>query len=535
MAKDDKKNIYNTTMGQVSQSEQKYNALSDTIGGRGDTTWDRATENYNPAFQGYSNYAAGGGLTPEDIDRMRGAWKATGEAGGGGGGGGWGGISANLPGSSAYANLHSAYANAYRPDYGEADTGFRKLASKTGGFDEDQLNKIYGNVDTLTGIGQTGGITDEDKQNIMRQSMLDQEKTGGYSEQDKALVRAKSAASSPAYFGALKDNLQRQRSQTGNLANAGAVDFKLARQGAQQQGQDRLTQEMGLQESIRGGKERAGQFLSDQQMQLTGLRTANQLAGAQAGGGLGLSTQQGITANQARGLAGLQESQTGLGQWGLGQAGGLDQFGLAQAGGLDQFGLSKAQLDMQAQIANAQGAAAGGAGRAAQQYQSARDQAEFEQWVTQYGNQQKQYGIGGLESLYGTNLGASQNYSGMSLDALNSKYGTQGQLLGLANQTRGRTAMENMSTIGGLVGSVAGVDWSKFGGGGQDPYTGSTGWDNSGVNTGVSFGGGSGDNFGGYGGSGVTFRRDPNNSTYQPGYTFGGGNPGPGNYPWENR
>jgi len=55
MAKDDKKNIYNTTMGQVSQSEQKYNALSDTIGGRGDTTWDRATENYNPAFQGYSN------------------------------------------------------------------------------------------------------------------------------------------------------------------------------------------------------------------------------------------------------------------------------------------------------------------------------------------------------------------------------------------------------------------------------------------------------------------------------------------------
>src|SRR6188474_385987 len=107
MAKSDKKDVYNASMDKVKSSEGEYNALSDKVGGSG----------------------------------------------------GWGGITNPLANkSSAYQNLNSAYANAYRPDYGEADTGFRRLASSTGGFDQDKLNQIYGNVDTLTGIGQTGGI-----------------------------------------------------------------------------------------------------------------------------------------------------------------------------------------------------------------------------------------------------------------------------------------------------------------------------------------------------------------------------------------
>lgn len=438
MAKSDKKDLYNVAGSKINQSEQEYNSFSNTNTSRGDTTWDRATENYNPAFEGYKDYAAGGGLKQEDIDRMRGAWANSASASGGAGG--WGGITNALAGkTSNYQNLNSAYGSAYRPNYDEADTGFRKLSGTGGGFDEGQLNQIYGNISNLTNIGKTGGITDEDKANINRQSILDQEKTGGYTDQDKALIRAKSAASSPAYFGALKDNLDRNRTAMGgNLAGSGAVDFKMARQGAQQQAQDRINSEIGLSESIRKGRESAGQFLSNQGLNLADLRTKNQLTGSLNAGTLGGSTQQAITANQARGLQGLQESQTGLGQWGLAQAGGLDTFGLNKAGGLDQFQYNQANMDMQAQIANAQGAAAGSGGRA----QAARDQAEFEQWLTMYGNEQKQYGIGGLDDLYKTNLGASQNYSGMGLDALNSKYGTQGQLLGLQSQNRGNTLME---------------------------------------------------------------------------------------------
>jgi hypothetical protein len=473
MAKSKEGDIYNQSQQKINQSETEYNSLYDKIGGRGDTTWDRATNDYNESRAGYSNYAQGGGLTDADRERMQNAINQIGSAGGGGGGG----YSAPTLGSSAYRGLSSAFNNAYRPDYGEADTGFRKLAGASGGFDQAKLDQIYGNVDTLTGIGQTGGITQEDKDNILRKQMLDQEQTGGYSEQDKALVRAKSAASSPAYFSALKDNLERQRSSTGNLANAGAVDFKLARQSAQQQGQDRTAAEMGLQESIRGGKERAGQFLSGQGLELAGLRTANQLQGARSAGDLGLNTQMGITANQATGLRGLQESQTGLGQWGLGQASGLDQFGLQQAGGLDQMTMMQAQLEAQAR-------ASGAAGRSSASQNQAMANAQYQQWLTEYGNEQKQFGIGGLHDMYNTNLQASQNYSGMSLDALNSKYGTQGQLLGLQTQNRGTSGWERAGSLANAIGGGLGVatSWGGGGGGGGGS-TGGSNWATG--NTGV--------------------------------------------------
>jgi hypothetical protein len=477
MAKNDKQQLFNESTAKIKQSEGDYGQEISKSEGRGDTTWDRASSDYAGASKGYNDYAQGAGLTQADTDRMRAAWNNPVLSGqGSGGGGGWGGITNPLAGkSSAYEGLSSAFANAYRPDYAEADTGFRKLSGASGGFDQGQLDQIYGNTKTLTDIGQTGGITDEDKANINRASILEQERTGGYSDQDRALIRAKSAASSPAYFSALKDNMERQRSATGNLANAGAMDFKLARQGAQQQGQDRMAAEQGLQDQIRQGKQQAGQFLSGQGMQLAGLRTANQLQGARSAGDLGLNTQMGITANQAQGLRGLQESQTGLGQWGLGQAGGLDQFGLGKAGGLDTFTGNQAQLDMQAQMANAQGAAAGSAGSAASARQAARDQAEFEQWLTQYGNEQKQYGIGGLTDLYGTNLDSSKGYSDLAANQLNNKFDTQGMLLGYATQNRGATAMENAGSIANMVGAATGAATGVMTGGASTALKGLAG------------------------------------------------------------
>lgn len=445
MAKSDKKDVYNASMGAVKSSGAEYDKLNSTITGRGDTTWDRATENYNPTYQGYMDYAQGGGLTPEDKARMQGAMDQYQSAYGGGGGS----ISNPLAGkNSNYKGLSSAYSSAYRPDYGEADTGFRKLAGEGGGFDADQLKQIYGNVGNLSKIGETGGVTKEDYDNINRASILEQEKTGGYSDQDRAMIRAKSAASSPAYFQTLKDNLERQRGQTGNLANAGAVDFKLARQSAQQQGQDRVGAEIALGDSIRTGRESAGQFLSEQNLDLYDRRTKNAIQGAQAGGALGLDTQMGITKNQAEGLKGLQGSQTGLGDWGLGQAGGLDNFSLNQAGGLDQWDISNASMDMQAQQSNNASSAAGS--RAA-----AEANLKYNQWLTEYGNEQKQYGLGGLNDLYNTNLTASRDFTGMGLEGLSGKYGTQGSMLGLASQNRGDTLGETVGKYGKVAGAAA--------------------------------------------------------------------------------
>lgn len=470
MAKDNEQkeirgNLNRTRLG----SDSEYDALNKKTGERSDTTWDRATENYNPAYQGYLSYAQGGGLTQEDKDRMQGSINKLGGIAGGSGGGGGGGVSNTLSGNSAYRGLSSAYNSAYRPDYGEADTGFRKLAGEGGGFDADQLKQIYGNVSNLSGIGQTGGVTAEDQANINRKSILEQEETGGYSAQDRAMIRAKSAASSPAYFASLKDKLEQQRGQTGNLANAGAVDFKLAREGAQQQGADRIDSEIKLAGDIRKGRESAGQFLSNQNLDLYDRRTKNQIQGSQAAGNLGVDTQTAITRNQAEGLKGLQGSQTGLGEWGLGQAGGLDNFSLNQAGGLDQYDINKAQLDMQAQSANSSRSDANA-------YNAQMADAQYQQWLTEYGNQQKQYGIGGLESLYGTNLQASQNYTGYGLEGLGGKYGTAGNLLGIQAANRGSSTMDKLGKIAGYAGQAYGIyNQARNGGytiGGNGGYTG---------------------------------------------------------------
>jgi hypothetical protein len=445
MAKDDKQKLFDKSYGLVQQAQTDYGKIVGTDADRSKTTFDRATDNYNPAFQGYSNYAAGGGLTQDDKDRMQKAVDQYGAAVGGGGGGvSWNNINNPMAGKS------SAYGSAYRPDYSEADAGYRNLSGKSGGFDQGKLDQIYGNVDTLSGIGKTGGITDEDKSNVNRQSILDQEKTGGFTDQDKALIRAKSAASSPAYFGALKDNLERQRSQTGNLANAGAVDFKMARQGAQQQGADRIAAEQQLQDSVRAGKQQAGDFLSNQNKDLATLRTSNQLAGAGAAAQQGTGVQNAITGNQLQGLGGLASSQTNLGQWGLGQAGGLDQFTN-----------NAAQMDYQTQVANSQGnmqaGAANSASRAAGAQAAAAANMDYQQWLTTYGNEQKQYGIGGLDDMYKTNLGASQVYDSMQLQGLNNMSDSQSAMLGHATANRGTTAMENMQTIGNVAGAVGGA------------------------------------------------------------------------------
>jgi len=447
MAKDDKQKLFNKSYGLVEQAGKDYGSVLKTDADRSKTTFDRATENYNPAFEGYKNYAAGGGLTQDDKDRMQKAVDNYGSAAGGGGGGGvsWNNINNPMAGKS------SAYASAYRPDYGEADAGYRNIAGKEGGFDKGKLDQIYGNVDTLTGIGKTGGITDEDKSNINRESILDREKTGGFTDQDKALIRAKSAASSPAYFGALKDNLQRTRgAMGGNMAGAGAVDFKMARQGAQQQGADRIAAEQGLQDSIRQGKQQAGDFLSGQNLDLAKLRTSNQLAGAGAAAETGAGVQSAITGNQLQGLGGLASSQTNLGQWGLGQAGGLDQFTN-----------NAAQMDYQTQVANSQGNMQAGAANSAASSANAQRAAEanmdYQKWITEYGNQQKQYGIGGLDDMYKTNLGASQNYDQMQYSGLNNLNDSQNAMLGQATANRGTTMMENIQTIGNVAGAVGGA------------------------------------------------------------------------------
>lgn len=431
MAKDDQKNVQDRIYGQADQANKAYSDFSNSLYQPRTDTYNRATDDYNGAFAGYSSQASGGNLTQADIDKIRAA----------GSGGGGGSVSNPLAGkTSNLAGLTSAFESAYRPDYTTADTGYKNFAD-TGGIDQSGISDTLGK---LKDFGVNGGISAADDANVNRDTLKEFEQTGGYSDADKSYIRSKSAANAPAFYAPIKDSLAQGRNITGNYAGAGAVDFKLARQQAQQGGADRTNSEIALGDSIRTGRMTASDTLAKNYLQELGLRTGNQLTGLTNAGNLDLSTQQLLSSNKLAGLSGLASDQTNLGQWGLGQAGGLDQFGLTKASGLDSWTQAQAQAQMSADSSNA------AASRAA-----AGNQQDLEKWLLEYGNDQKSAGVSGLNDLYKTNLDSSKGYADLGLTALDSQYGTAGNLLGLAAQNRGRTGMENATAIGSALGGAA--------------------------------------------------------------------------------
>lgn len=379
MAKGDQKNITNQTRTMQGQQQNAFNQYQTSLAPIRSDLYGRTGQDYNEARAGYSDFASTGGLTPEDMARLRGMV----------GGGGYGGPS----GPSALEGVNfarsSAAAGLAGPNLKEANAGYSNF-SKTGGFNEADINEI------------------------MRGSLKDIEATGGYSPEALARVRQQAASNAPGFFNAIKDQYDQSRAVRGNLAGANSINFKLARQGAQQAAQDRLAAEIGLNESITGNKMNAGNILSGNYLGLTGQRNANMLAG----------------------LGGLSSNAIADANFGLGKAGLIDQYNLG-LGGLD---LSKASgLDSY----NAAQGAASAAGRG--------QELALEKWMLENQWANKQYGIGGLDDFYRFNVGATADVDDRRLRALESQYGLGNEFL--------RTQIGNKEPGWGdkLLGAGAGV------------------------------------------------------------------------------
>ncbi len=332
-------------------ADNEYTNTAKNVANSADVSGVRASDSYNNASNSYKNFASDGGISQDDYSHLRGLY-----------------------------DKGSAYNDMAGPN----------------------LAGVGASIAGLQGLGATGGITDEDKSNIMRQSLLDQEKTGGYSAGDVANIRSRSAASAPQYFQSIKDSLARNRAVTGNLAGGQATDFKLARQGAQQAGQDRTNTEIGLADSIRAGKESAANTLSNQGMSLAGLRTGNQLQGLGSAGNLGIGA--------ANTEANFQ----------LGKAAGLDRFTGDQAG-------------MEGQLLGAK-------------------------------QQGQEFGASGLAGLFSTNLANQNSLLNQHLQTLNSKYGNSSDMFRnimqnrqIGDPSRFNTAMQGIGKVAGLGGAITGA------------------------------------------------------------------------------
>jgi hypothetical protein len=180
---------------------------------------------------------------------------------------------------------------------GERDylTGGLRGMSETGGLSDDDIAKFRASYQGALGGSSAGPTPDFEEERRRYRDFAD---TGGYTDKDIQRTRAQAARSAPSLYGALRDQQNLAQTRMGGAnASAGAVDFKSARQAAQQAGQDKLAANIGLSESQRAGK----QF----------------------------------------GIQGLESTQTTIGDQGLRRAGLVDNYNLNSAG---------MAADMEAQI-----------------------------------------------------------------------------------------------------------------------------------------------------------------------------------------
>jgi hypothetical protein len=336
-------------------------------------------------FRNYPGLTAAGGAATE------------GGAGGGGGGGG-----APGPGGAP-------------EDYTESQEGFRKLM-KTGGVD---LTDVNDTIKKLKDYAATGGMTAEEKANIMRPHYLEQEKTGGYTPEQLANIKKESNAVIPSMYKNIQDEMNRRRAASGYGPGYGAAQQSVARQGAIGAGEQALKTNVGLAESVRQGKMSAADALQRGQLGISDITSRNTLGGYGSAGQFGLGGQE-------------------LMQKGL----------IAGSGGLSDITTQQGRLAAQ----RAETAAASGRAAAA----LAESQRQFDLGL---GEKQREFGLGGLSDLYKSDIGMSEDeakrlQTGMGMDAQ-----TQEALL---SQQRATAAMpgRNQQMFGNImqgVGAGAGL------------------------------------------------------------------------------
>jgi hypothetical protein len=194
---------------------------------------------------------------------------------------------------------------------------WEELMGKTGGFDPTRLGNInsvsdklrgagenYGGskeaAEGLMGIGRTGGISDTDRSAVNRDYLLEAEKTGGYGQGDIANIRSRANSATPAFYQNLKEGMDRSRGVSNFGPGMDRSSFKLARQGAQDQGNAARDTEIGIADSVRGGRMDASKFLSGQNLSLADMTAKNKLSGYGAAGEMDINRNKAIEDAMAR-------------------------------------------------------------------------------------------------------------------------------------------------------------------------------------------------------------------------------------------
>jgi len=333
MGKADQKKTQNEITRTVDQNQANTgNGISQT-GERVANLIDRSDAERGEIQDNYRGMLDNGGITADEANRLR---------------------SGNYGGSPSGGGSSSSSSGGGVPGYPDYLSTFYEISGKNGGFDDGRLGNIntttdklrntsgnFGATDTsisgLQDFARTGGIQTDTLGRVYDPTLTELSQTGGYSDADKANIRARSNSGISSYYNNLRDSLARDRASSGSNVNTGTIagnNFRLARASAQDSAKNLRATEADIAEKVAANRLAAGGKLSDAALGVAGIQSDNTLQGydragqldiskqgqisrdLEAGGRLDLDTQMGI--NQSRLAATSGISQDTLGRMSIG-------------------------------------------------------------------------------------------------------------------------------------------------------------------------------------------------------------------------
>lgn len=226
-----------------------------------------------------------------------------------------------------YAELEQLLRTQYGVDqqrsnqlYDQTKSGYEGYLGPTGGLNPNYVTGIEGDIAGLRALAANGGLNEEAMARFRGNGFFDElVKTGGYTEADKSNIRSRATSVIPSMFDATKNIMSSQNAAQGGYSPGYTMQVaKASREAGRGASDAARNAEIGINESVREGKNIGAVGMSNAENALQTLRTGNMFKGYGMAGDMSLGLGESIRSGQEYGQSGLahmweNESEAQLG------------------------------------------------------------------------------------------------------------------------------------------------------------------------------------------------------------------------------
>ena len=283
-AKKDRTELKNNQISQQNSQNQLYSGFTGRQNDMSKTAYNENSAKTGDLWNAYGGLASGSRPAATNADSSLGSGVAS------SGGSNGGGVGGGTPTGGDYFSNAEGYATNLAGQYGGVNPEFYKNMMNNGGLDETAINNFRGN-----------GVFNEFQ------------KTGGWSDSDKANFRSRSSSMLPAMYKNMADSMDRRRNVQGGYAPGFDSSTRaMARSQGQAMADANTNAELGLANQIRSGRQWGAEGGANAENALQSLRTGNMM-GAESLAQQGRTTGAGLLTQIGSGRTQRDTTMAGVG------------------------------------------------------------------------------------------------------------------------------------------------------------------------------------------------------------------------------